>query len=288
MDHDPCMENKSKSRSKRFMSIIVWIILCYVGYCGLLFLLQRSMLFPTQYTVSIAGMSHNFPTLEIIWLETGFGKVESWFLPAIGKPEGKPAPIVIFAHGNAELIDSWPHEFIKLTRLGISVMLVEFPGYGRSAGSPSEKSITEAFLAAYDAITTRDDVDPSQVILFGRSLGGGAVCALSKYRPIKALILMSTFTSVRSMAKKYLVPGFLIRDPFDNQSAVEKFTGQVLVIHGRFDTVIPYSHGSSLFESARDAELITYKAGHNDCPPNWDMFWRDVEMFLKKNGLTSK
>ena len=87
------------------------------------------------------------------------------------------------------------------------------PGYGRSAGSPSEKSITEAFLAAYDAITTRDDVDPSQVILFGRSLGGGAVCALSKYRPIKALILMSTFTSVRSMAKipcpRFSSPGSL-------------------------------------------------------------------------------
>lgn len=282
------MENKSNSRLKRFMSIIVWIILCYVGYCGLLFFLQRSVLFPTQYTVSIAGVSHNFPNLEIIWLETGFGKVESWFLPAIGKPEGKPAPIVIFAHGNAELIDSWPHEFTKLTRLGIGVMLVEYPGYGRSAGSPSEKSITEAFLAAYDTITARDDVDHSQVILFGRSLGGGAVCALSKYRPIKALILMSTFTSVRSMAKKYLVPSFLVRDPFDNQSAVEKFKGQILVIHGKYDTIIPYSHGSSLFKSARDAEFITYEAGHNDCPPNWDMFWRDLEMFLRKNRIASK
>ena len=119
-------------------------------------------------------MSQSIPTLEIIWLETGFGKVESWFIPAIEKPEGKPAPIVIFAHGNAELIDSCPHEFTKLTRLGINVLLVEYPGYGRSAGSPSEKSITEAFLAAYDVITARDDVDPSQVILFGRSLGGGA------------------------------------------------------------------------------------------------------------------
>lgn len=279
---DPCMENRSNSWLKRFMSIIFWIILCYAVYCGLLFLLQRSIIFPTQYTVSIAGMSHNFPTMEIIWLETGSGKVESWFLPAIGKTEGKPAPIVIFGHGNAELIDSWPQEFTKLTRLGIGVLLVEYPGYGRSAGSPSEKSITEAFLAAYDVITARDDVDSSQVILFGRSLGGGAVCALSKYRKTKALILMSTFTSVRSIAKKYLAPSFLVRDPFDNQSAVEKYLGQVLIIHGKFDTIIPYSHGRSLFKSARDAELITYKAGHNDCPPNWDMFWRDLEMFLKR------
>jgi pimeloyl-ACP methyl ester carboxylesterase len=279
------MENKSNSRLKRSMSIIVWIVLFYVGYCGFLFLLQRSVLFPTQYTVSIEGMSDNFPTLEIIWLETGFGKVESWFLPAIGKPEDNPAPVVIFAHGNAELIDSWPHEFIKLTRLGIGLMLVEYPGYGRSAGSPSEKSITETFLVAYDTITARDDVDPSQVILFGRSLGGGAVCALSKYRKTKALILMSTFTSVRAMAKRYLAPSFLVRDPFDNQSAIEEYSGKILIIHGKFDTIIPYSHGRSLLKSSRDAELITYKAGHNDCPPNWDIFWRDLEMFLKKTKV---
>lgn len=164
-------------------------------------------------------------------------------------------------------------------------MLVEYPGYGRSGGRPSQKSITAAFVAAYDAVISREDVDPSKIILFGRSVGGGAVCALAHHRPSAALILVSTFTSIQAMAAKFLTPKFLVRDPFDNLEVVQGYEGPILVIHGRNDRIIPFAHGNRLHRAAKNSQLITYESGHNDCPPDMDQFWQDIELFLTDHKI---
>lgn len=267
------------------LKIAGWGALFYLGYCCLLFLVQRQMLFPRYVIEEPEGTAEGIPGLEKIWLDTAFGKVESWFLPAVPSRNAGPAPAVIFAHGNAELIDFWPEELKQFTHLGIGVLLVEYPGYGRSEGTPSQRSIGAAFVAAYDHLVQRADVDASRVILLGRSIGGGAVCALADQRPSAALILMSTFTSARSFASRYLAPGFLVRDPFDNLSVVESYPKPVLIIHGKHDEVIPYRHGVSLYTAAKQGKMITYDSGHNDCPPNWNMFWQDIESYLKLTCL---
>jgi len=232
-----------------------------------------------------SGAEKDISGLEKIWLDTSFGKVETWFLPPLVSSEKKTSPIIIFAHGNAELIDFWPGEFKNFTALGVGVMLVEYPGYGRSEGSPSKKSINEAFLSAYDHLTARKDVDPEKIIIFGRSIGGGAACALASERPSAALILKSTFISIRSMASKFFVPGFLVKDSFDNLTAVKSYSKPMLIIHGKNDEIIPYSHGVALYEAAKNGKMITYDCGHNDCPPNWKVFWQDIELFLKTTGI---
>jgi pimeloyl-ACP methyl ester carboxylesterase len=249
--------------------------------------MQRHMMFPRSF-IETPPYNQNIAGLEKIWLETSFGKVETWFLPPRSDHHSKPAPAVIFAHGNGELIDFWPYELKKFNQLGLGLLLVEYPGYGRSKGSPSQKSITETFNAAYDVLVVREDVDPAKIVLFGRSLGGGAVCALAANRPSAALILMSTFISARSFAAKYLAPPFLVRDPFDNLSIVEKYPGPVLVVHGKYDTVIPYAHGNRLYRATKRGKMKTYDCGHNDCPANWDIFWQDIESFLVDGGLLER
>jgi len=121
--------------------------------------------------------------------------------------------------------------------------------------------------------------------LFGRSLGGGAVCDLALKRPSAALILMSCFKSVNAFAVRYLAPAFLIRDPFDNLATVSQYLGPVLVMHGKFDEVVPFGHGQALHSAAQNGKMIVYEAGHNDCPPDWAVFWRDVEDFLRETGI---
>ena len=266
------------------VKIFTWTLFIYLAYCGLLFFVQRQMLFP-RYLVGTPPQDDDIPFMEKIWIETGAGKIEAWFLPPDPVSGERPRPAVIFAHGNGELIDLWPQELKKFNGLGVGVFLVEYPGYGRSEGTPSQKNITEAFNRAYDVLIERQDVDPAKIILFGRSVGGGAVCALAAQRPSAALILMSAFVSVRSFAKRYLAPAFLIRDPFDNLSVVRNYKEPILVIHGQFDEVIPYSHGMTLYRAASNATMITYKSGHNDCPPNWNVFWRDIESFLHHSGV---
>lgn len=268
-----------------FFKLASVLLLIYIAYCGMLFILQRQVLFPRYMIENTPQENAPAPGVEPAFLQTGSGKVELWYMPPVSVLSGKPSAVVIFAHGNGELIDFWPEELRNFTKLGVGVLLVEYPGYGRSEGSPSQKSITDAFVSAYDFITAKKEVDPSRIILLGRSVGGGAVCALTKKRPSAALILMSTFTSVKSFAPKYFVPGFLMRDPFDNLEAVRTYSGPVMIIHGEQDEIIPFSHGITLSKAARNSKMIAYACGHNDCPPDPHIFWRDVEYFLKQSGI---
>ncbi|MDY6952247.1 MAG: alpha/beta hydrolase [Thermodesulfobacteriota bacterium] len=272
-------------RGKPVLEIILGVLLLYVAYCCLLFLFQRQVVFPRHHIGAPLGMAKGIPGLERILLKTSYGKVEAWFLPATTNPGGGPTPAVIFAHGNGELIDFWPHEFGPATALGLGVLLVEYPGYGRSEGSPSQRSITEAFVAAYDTLAAREDVDRSRIVLLGRSLGGGAVCCLAARRPSAGLMLLSTFTSVRACASQFLVPRFLVLDPFDNLAVVGSYAGPVLVMHGKRDTLIPYRHGVALLEAAKDGTMLSYDCQHNDCPPNWHGFWKDATPFLRHAGI---
>ena len=267
------------------MKYISWLLLLYVAYCGLLYFFQRQILFPRHLVPQPLKSDQQIAGLQKLWLNAEFGQVEAWFLPPASGLPAAPAPAVIFGHGNGETIDFWPANLEGFTRLGIALLLVEYPGYGSSAGSPSQDSIVQTFVAAYDDLVARKDIDPSRIILFGRSLGGGAVCALAQRRSSAALILMSTFTSVRSFAKQFLLPSFLVRDPFDNLSVIQKYPGPVLILHGRHDEVIPFTHGQNLHKTAQNGKMIAYEAGHNDCPPDWKVFWRDVSGFLHDIGL---
>ena len=268
------------------LKVVVWSVVLYAGYCLLLFVAQRQLLFPRYMMPPTAGEGQRkIPSLETIWIQTRFGKVEAWFLSPNRRPDNQPAPLVIFAHGNAERIDDCAQEMLQFTHWGIGVLLVEFPGYGRSEGMPSQAGITETFVTAYDLMAHRKDVDASRIILYGRSLGGGAVCSLLQHRQAAAVILMSTFTSVRSFASRYLVPAFLVRDPFDNLSVVREFKGPLLILHGKYDEVIAYAHGKSLYQASPNARLLSYECGHNDCPPDWSRFWEEVQGFLKDAGL---
>ena len=268
------------------LKIVLWFLVLYAGYCLLLFLAQRHMLFPRSMMPPVSGEERQKnPSLETLWIQTSFGKIEAWYIPPARRSDNQPVPLVIFAHGNAETIDFCAQEMSQFSLWGIGTLLVEFPGYGRSEGKPSQASITEAFINAYDLMALRKDIDASKIILYGRSMGGGAICSLSKHRPAAALILMSTFTSVRSFSSRYLVPAFLVRDPFDNIDAVRTFPGPVLIIHGKHDEIIPINHGKSLYQVSPNARFLSYACGHNDCPPDWPRFWEDVKGFLMDAGL---
>jgi len=268
------------------LKIVIGTLFLYMLYCGFLFLMQRQIMFPRSQIGAPMPEAGNISGLEKIWIETTAGRVEAWFIPAAG-PGRHPAPAVIFAHGNAELIDFWPQELHPFSKLGIGVLLVEYPGYGRSTGNPSQHSIIDTFVAAHDLLIKREDVDPTRIILFGRSLGGGAACALAAARPSAALILMSAFANVRTFAKNFLVPGFLVRDPFDNLSVVTAYPNPMLVVHGKFDEVIPYHHGHLLFKAARQGTMLSYDCGHNDCLPGRGTFWPDIEAFLREAAVLS-
>ena len=188
---------------------------------------------------------------------------------------------MIFTHGNGELAEYWIDEFDEPRSWGWSVLLVEYPGYGQSAGKPSEQSIRAAVLAAYDWAVADVRVDRGRIVPYGRSLGGGAATILASERPVAALVLESAFTSVRPLAARFLLPGPLVRDPFDNLRALRNYRGPLLVLHGLADDIIPVSHGRALAASVPGAELLELPCGHNDCPRPW----LHLERFFLTHGL---
>jgi uncharacterized protein len=261
----------------RFVGVTVAIGLCGVAtaYLGALVLFQRSLLFPRP---TVVGAPERPEDALQVWLPTSAGRVEAWYLPPVG---AGPAPAIIFFHGNGELIDFLPADFAEPRRWGVGVLLVEFPGYGRSSGAPSERSITEVVLAAHDWTQTRAMINSQRIIAYGRSLGGGAAAILASMRPTAGLLLESTFTSVRSFAHDFWLPEFVVLDAFDTLSLLGAYGGPVLVLHGEYDQVVPVRHAEELARVARDSELELAPCDHDDCPSSWPR----IRRFLVARGI---
>ncbi len=271
------------------MSLIKIAVIVYLGYSALFFIMQRRLLYPGAHMrLGSNGTVDSVEGLEKLWLPTSGGRVEAWYLPVRSDNGTAPYPAVIFSHGNAELIDHWPETMSALSRMGVGVLLMEYPGYGRSEGAPTQASVMEAVIAGYDWLGSRPDIDTARIVAMGRSLGAGAAVALAAERPIRALILQSAFSSVGAMAwRTYGLLPFLALDQFDNRRGLATFSGPVLIVHGRSDAVIPYRHGVVLSEAAKDAELISLDCEHGNCPPSWDVFWTDIGEFLQRAGVLS-
>jgi pimeloyl-ACP methyl ester carboxylesterase len=216
---------------------------------------------------------------EQVWLEADGDRVEAWLLPA--RERAAPGPLAIYAHGNGELIDMRAAEFAALRDAGISVMLVEYPGYGRSGGSPSEESVTAALVAAYDWAATSRRFDAQRIVGYGRSLGGGAIAQLAARRPLAALLLESTFENLENVVMGYGVPRWLLLNHFDTGAVLREYRGPVLVLHGTRDHVFASEHARALASIAPNATLHLEACGHNDCPRQWEL----VLSFLRKNGV---
>ena len=259
------------------MVVTIAVLVIVSAYWILLFFVQRSMLFPRPP----ASMAMDPPPgVEKVWLSTSFGRVEAWYLPPAAAGNVR-APLLMFTHGNGELIDFWPDEFGPPRVWGMGVLLVEYPGYGRSEGSPSEQSITETMLAAHDWAAAQPGLDASRIIPYGRSLGGAAAIVLAARRPSPALILESTFSSVAAFARGFRAPSFLIRDRFDTLAAVKQFKGPILVLHGSRDDIVPPQHGADIAAAAPRATLRSMPCGHNDCPRPWN----EIRAFLAEHRL---
>jgi fermentation-respiration switch protein FrsA (DUF1100 family) len=246
-------------------------------YWSLLFMGQRRLLFPAP---PLTGAPPRPPDAQAIWLDGSSGRVEAWWLPPRG-PSTARAPVLIFTHGNGELIDYWPSAFDEPRAWGLGVLLLEYPGYGRSEGQPSERAILEAMLAADRWARAQPGIDPDRIVPYGRSLGGSAAAFLAAARPVPALILESAFTSARSFAAQFRAPGFLVRDPLDTLAAVRRYTGPILVLHGDRDEIVPASHGRALAAASSRATLRLLPCGHNDCPRPWP----ELRAFLQAHHL---
>lgn len=213
----------------------------------------------------------------------GDGSVEAFFFRARATGAQK-RPLLIFTHGNGELIDDWAAPFEGFAREGLHVLLPEYRGYGRSKGRPSEAGIRADLIRFYDRMLRDPSVDSERVVMMGRSIGGGAIVQLLAHRPARALVLMNTFTSLPNLLSAYGLPAVLLRDRFESDRVLENISLPTLIFHGDRDRIVPYSHALAL-QSITGGELRTYPGrGHNDCFEDFEGFRREVLTFLEAAG----
>ncbi len=267
--------------ARRLARITLIALLALAGGLLVLTALQRSILFPIGHIPPPPADWPRPAGLVRVDVPHDGGHSEGWLLPGRGRSPASPGPVVFFAHGNGELIDYAAPALEPYRQRGISVALLEYRGYGRSGGSPSEQALVADVVDFYDAVTARPEVDPDQTLAHGRSLGGGVMCGLARRRPLRGLILESTFRSVKVIARRFMLPGVFVADPFDNEAAVRAFEGPALVIHGTRDEIIPFEHGRTLARLAPDAALVEFTAGHNDLP-HGARYWQAIDDLLAR------
>ena len=241
---------------------IVLLILAYVGYLALLTALQRQIIFPGTRFPTDAHASPPGEDSEQIWLEIDEGRVEGWYFPAPQASPDNPGPAVMLAHGNGEFIENWADGIDGYLNMGVSVLLPEYRGYGRSDGEPSQEAITRDFARFRKLLAERPEVDSDRIVYHGFSLGGATLASLAAQQPPRAMVLQSTFTRVVDMVA-LPVPEALVADPFDTLSVVREADYPMLVVHGRRDSVVPFEHGQRLHAAAANSEFVEHGGDHH-------------------------
>ena len=170
---------------------------------------------------------------------------------------------VLFSHGNAEDIGYDAPLLEQIREAGFSVFAYDYQGYGTSEGRPTEQHAFDDEDVAYSYLVQTMHVQPSRIIVFGRSVGTGPATDLASRRHVAGLILQSPFLSAFRVMTRVSVFPF---DRFNNLRKIKKVHCPVLIIHGTEDTVINVAHGKELFAAANDPKQALWVEGanHND------------------------
>lgn len=255
------------------------LVLSVLG--GLLLLFEtRFIYFPSRtHDASPAGLGLK---CEEVWLTAEDGvRLHAWLLPVPGARW-----TVLLSHGNAGNISHRLDRALFLqNRLGASVLLYDYRGYGKSEGSPDEAGTYRDARAAYRHLVEETRVPPERLVLLGESLGSAVSLELALAHPAAALILEAPFTSVPAMARQTiffpLAP--FVRTRYDNLEKVGRLRMPLLVLQGDRDEVVPFAQGRRLYEAAPGPKhfFAIPGAGHNDTYlVGGEAYWRAIADFL--------
>jgi pimeloyl-ACP methyl ester carboxylesterase len=188
--------------------------------------------------------------------------LSAWWVPA--RPQ---RGVLLFLHGNAGNISHRLDSIEIFNRLDLSVLIVDYRGYGRSGGQPSESGTYEDARTAWRYLTVERGLSPSGIVVFGRSLGAAIAAHLAGEVTPAALIVESPMTSAPDMAQSaypFLPARWLTRFSYATKDYIRRAGCPVLVVHSEGDEIIPYSQGRSVFEAAPEPRrFLTLRGSHN-------------------------
>lgn len=226
-------------------------------------LLHSLLYFPSRsiaQTPEQAGLTHR----DVAFDSDDGERLHGWWIDAQSSSMGH----VLLCHGNAGNIGDRVLHASLLTAAGFDVLLFDYRGYGRSSGSASEPGTYRDARAALACLTRQPGVDPSRILYLGESLGGAVALELALAHPPAGLVLLSTFTSVRDLARVHypFIPAALVPDAYPSLRRIAHLRAPLLIVHGERDEIVPLSQAKTLFEAAPGQKRLRTMpgVGHND------------------------
>jgi len=245
-----------------FIIISVWVLLAL-----LIYIFQPKLIFFPHSEIEATPALLSLQYKEVS-LTTPDGEVISaWWIP---HPEARGT--LLFLHGNAGNISHRLDSINIFHHLGLSVFIIDYRGYGKSTGKPSELGTYIDAETAFNYLINENRVESGNIFIFGRSLGGAVATWLAEKHTPSGLIIESSFTSIGEMGKHYypyLPTSILARIKYSSIDRIANIKSPTLFVHSKHDEIVPYKLGRNLFTEALN-ETTTAKSfldtigGHND------------------------
>lgn len=260
------------------LRILLLLMVCFVA---LVMLFENSFIyFPSKYpegdwnVENLEGREGEvFPKIENIWMETPDGiKIHGWYCTPQQTISSQTSALptrmtLLWFHGNAGNITGRYDVIKNLMKLPVAVFIIDYRGYGRSEGSPSEQGLYTDARTAWDYLTGTRKVNARNIVIFGDSLGGAIAIDLAAKVAAAGLIVQSSFTSISDMAAHMMpaFPRFILRTKMDSINKIGSVRCPKLFIHSPNDEMVPYSLGRRLFDAASEPKQFyeVKGASHN-------------------------
>lgn len=196
--------------------------------------------------------------------------LHGWYLPADPARVAEPGRgyTLLFFHGNAGNISHRLASLQIFNSLGLSVLIIDYRGFGKSGDSPSVNGTAIDALAAWNWLLEKKQLRPEQIILFGRSLGGAVAASLAQKTQPAGLIIESSFTTLYDVGK-FLFPllpvNWFLPQDYDSIAMLKNKTVPLLVVHSKEDKLIPYALGRKIFEAYTGPKsFLEISGSHNE------------------------
>jgi fermentation-respiration switch protein FrsA (DUF1100 family) len=247
------------------LKLMLVIAACYGLLVVVVYFMQGRMLYlaniPSRtLTMTPADVGMDYQDVSI---ETSDGvTLHGWFIV------GRSSRVLLFFHGNAGNISHRLDSIQQFHDLGLSVLIIDYRGYGQSEGRTTESGIYRDADAAWRYLIEDRGTPAGDIVIFGRSMGASVASRLAaQYQPL-ALIVESSFTSVPDIAQDlypWLPARWLSRLSHATRDYIQDVRCAVLVVHSRDDEIIPFHHGEAIFASANEPRtLLAIRGTHND------------------------
>jgi fermentation-respiration switch protein FrsA (DUF1100 family) len=240
-----------KPLRRRLLSLFLSIVFAYAIVLALVRVFESRLIFFPDYPGRLEGDWHpRGLNVEDVWLTSSDGvKLHAWWIP-----DERARFTFLSFHGNASNIANRAPTYEFLHGTHVNVLALEYRGYGRSEGKPSEAGVYRDAEAAYDYLVNSKGIDRRTIVCFGQSLGSAVATHLATHRQIAGLVLEAPFPSASRIARKifWFLPGLslLTYGQFDTRTWLKEIHAPVLIVHCNQDPVIPFQFGQEVYEGA--------------------------------------